>query len=239
MSPLANMVLTPLFPAVLVVGAIGLAIAGALPAAAGTVLLPLGLLLEAAGAVAAICADLPGSAVPVRGFTTMHALLVYLVIGVTVLGRWPGRLPVTATILHVPVPLMVRPAPILALAPAALLLLAAVWMTVSIYVSRHRIWPARHVPPEAVAATSLDYYLKQLVDRRDHLKREWLWHGPLLLACLLFFLIIFENQLPTPERLMKTLPFIVLLVVWVAAWAWQRWKMARQIQQEIDELKQP
>lgn len=119
------------------------------------------------------------------------------------------------------------------------LLLAAVWMTVSIYVSRNRIWPARHVPPEAVAATSLDYYLKQLVDRRDHLKREWLWHGPLLLACLLFFLIIFENQLPTPERLMKTLPFIVLLVVWVAAWAWQRWKMARQIQQEIDELKQP
>lgn len=118
------------------------------------------------------------------------------------------------------------------------LALAVAWMLASIYLSRHRIWRRKPMPPDAAVTTGLEYYRKRLEDRRDHLKREWLWHGPVLLACLLFFQIIFGNRLPSPERLLKTLPFVVLLGVWIVVGAWQRWRMAKEIQREIDELNQ-
>ncbi len=49
------------------------------------------------------------------------------------------------------------------------------WIVISLYWFRDRMGPA---PGDAMAATSRDYYRKEMERRRDHLRNAWLWHGP-------------------------------------------------------------
>ena len=125
-SPLANLLLVPLFPAVLVAGALGVIAAALLPSAGELVLAPLGGLLALALSVVRRCAAAPGAAIDVPWFTVLHAIIVYCLLAVAALGRLPGRRRRTAAYIgSPPTPLLARPLPVLAFAPAALLLLAA------------------------------------------------------------------------------------------------------------------
>jgi len=105
------------------------------------------------------------------------------------------------------------------------------WILVSLYWFRDLVWGRDAA--SAVAATGLDYYRKELERRRDHLRNAWVWHGPLLLACLILVATLAGKALPHMERM---LPFVALLAVWVVAAYWGRRKQASEIQREIDEI---
>jgi hypothetical protein len=110
-----------------------------------------------------------------------------------------------------------------------------VWVIVSLYWFRYRI--RRRPPrPDAPAAAGLEYYRAELERRRDHLKNEWLWHGPLFLACVTLVAILTRHVFSGFQPLRNVLPLLVLLAVWTGFGFWRRLRQARELQREIDEL---
>jgi hypothetical protein len=110
------------------------------------------------------------------------------------------------------------------------------WIAISLYRFRHRIWRREPARPDAAAATGLDYYRQELERRRDHLRNAWLWHGPLLLACLVLIGILAGKTFQGFQPLRNVLPLIVLLAVWTGFGFWRRRLQARELQREIDEI---
>ena len=108
------------------------------------------------------------------------------------------------------------------------------WVVISLYRFRRRIW--RPIRADAVAATCLEYYRKELEQRRDHLRREWLWQGPLLLACVILIAILTGNTFSGYQRFQNVLPLIVLLAVWTGFGLTRRRRQAKELQREIDEI---
>lgn len=110
-----------------------------------------------------------------------------------------------------------------------------VWALVCLYGFRNRIW--RGDSADAVAANGLEYYRKELERRRDHLRNEWVFHGPLLLACVVLILILFGGRFPRFAQLRSALPLLALLAVWTAFSIWRRRRQAAGLQQALDELR--
>ncbi len=112
------------------------------------------------------------------------------------------------------------------------LLAIVAWVLISLYRFRDRI---RHKAParDALAATGLEYYRKELERRRDHLRNAWVWHGPLFLACMIFVLTVMRRTLF--GRAWRVLPLVLLLAVWTAFGVWRRRRQAREVQREIDD----
>jgi len=113
---------------------------------------------------------------------------------------------------------------------------AAAWVAIAIYRFRRRIWRPGDRPADAAAATGLDYYRRELEQRRDHLKREWLWHGPLFLACVILIAILTGNTFSGYRRVQSVLPLVLMLAVWTGFSLVRRFGKAREIQREIDEI---
>jgi lipopolysaccharide export LptBFGC system permease protein LptF len=111
------------------------------------------------------------------------------------------------------------------------------WAAISLYRFRRRIWGRNPARPDAMAATGLEYYRKQLEQRRDHLRNAWLWHGPLFLACMILIAVLLGKAFPGVERLRSVLPLVVLLVVWTGFGLTRRRRQARELQREIDEIE--
>lgn len=120
-----------------------------------------------------------------------------------------------------------------ALQPAGLAA-AAVWIAVTAFRFRHVI-RGSGAPPDT-ASTGFEYYRRELGARRDHLRNAWLWHGPLLLAALLFAAGFAGRAFPGIDRLRAAAPLAAILVIWVIAGIWRRLRQAAAIQREIDEL---
>ncbi len=118
------------------------------------------------------------------------------------------------------------------------LALILVWIAISLYAMRRRIWGPRVPEPDAVAAASMDYYRHELQERRDHLRSLWLWHGPMLLACIVFLGAVLGRVWPVYQHIVNALPFIALLVVWSGVNLWQRRRQANALQRELEELDQ-
>ncbi len=114
-------------------------------------------------------------------------------------------------------------------------LAAIVWVIVSLYWFRSRL-RRRRSRPDAAAAAGLDYYRAELERRRDHLKNEWLWHGPLALACVTLAAILTGHVFYGYQPLRNVLPLLVLLAVWIGFGFWRRQRQAKELQREIDEL---
>jgi hypothetical protein len=119
-----------------------------------------------------------------------------------------------------------------------LLVLAAgvLWVLVSLYWFRDRIWPKQPAGGDALAATGIEHYRRELQRRRDHLRNEWLWHGPLVLACAALAAIYMGDLFVAWRRLESVLPLLVLLAVWTVFSIGSRRRQARAIQREIDGL---
>jgi hypothetical protein len=111
-----------------------------------------------------------------------------------------------------------------------------VWILASLYRFRDRIWRKDRPGRDALAATGVEYYRKELERRRDHLRNEWLWHGPLFLASTILVATILGKVYPGPERLLSALPLIILLVGWTAAGMRRRRHQASGLQRDIDEI---
>lgn len=121
-SPLANLLLVPLFPLVLVSGAVGLAIAALVPTAAAVALAPLGFLLDFSLTVTRLCAALPGATLTLRGVSGALVLAAYAVLGLAAFTRIPRpdrALPDIAV--QPPAPLSAFSLPALLLVPPMLL----------------------------------------------------------------------------------------------------------------------
>jgi hypothetical protein len=110
---------------------------------------------------------------------------------------------------------------------------AFVWVVVSLYWFRARIW-GRPTEKDALAATGLEHYRKELASRRDHLRNPWLWHGPLVLACLTLA-AIFADQINF-RGIQRELPLIGLLVIWAGLGFLRRLRQAADLQRELDEI---
>ncbi len=111
------------------------------------------------------------------------------------------------------------------------------WVAISLIWFRRRIWRPEGSRPDTVAAPGLEYYRKELERRRDHLRNAWVWHGPLVLSCLIFAAILIGRASPGWDRLPPSaLPLIVVLAVWTGYGFWRRRRQAREIQREIEEI---
>lgn len=111
------------------------------------------------------------------------------------------------------------------------------WVALTLYRFRHQIWPRDLSRPDMAAATGLAYYREELKRRRDHLRNAWLWHGPLVLACMILVATLAQKAFPGFERLRNALPLIILLVVWTGFGFRRRRRRARELQREIDEME--
>src|SRR5262249_37012935 len=106
-----------------------------------------------------------------------------------------------------------------------------VWVAISRYRFRRRLSRAD------AATTGLEYYRQELERRRDHLRNEWLWHGPLALACVLLVATMLQKTGLGFDRLTSAVPLIVLLVAWTVFGIRRRLIQARNLQREIDEIR--
>ena len=108
-----------------------------------------------------------------------------------------------------------------------------VWAAVTVFRFRNSI--RRHTPqPGALARTGLEHYRVELLRRRDHLRSAWIWHGPLLLACILSAATLTKRIVP--GRFRDTLPVFLLLAGYAVIGIKRRVRQAAELQQEIDEI---
>jgi hypothetical protein len=110
------------------------------------------------------------------------------------------------------------------------------WVLISLFRFRSRIWRGGRARRDELALPGLEYYRKALERRRDHLRNEWIWHGPLFLACLILLAAVAGKTFPGMARVETTAPLFVLLAGWTAYGIRQRRRQANQLQREIDEL---
>lgn len=113
------------------------------------------------------------------------------------------------------------------------------WCGVAVYFSGRRLRAMAAPAPDALAATCLEFYRRQLELRRDHLRSEWLWLGPVLLALIIFWMMFLAQGFSGMRLTVNLLPVVLALLAWIVFGIRHRRRMTRQIQQEIDELKQP
>ena len=110
------------------------------------------------------------------------------------------------------------------------------WVMISLYRFRDRLWRGRPAREDALALTGIEHYRKELEGRRDHLRNEWLWDGPLLLGCAILVMVMTARTFLGFERLRSAAPLIALLALWAGFGLRRRWRQASEIQREIDEI---
>jgi hypothetical protein len=113
---------------------------------------------------------------------------------------------------------------------------AIAWVAITVYRFRRRIWRRLAAPKDAMAATGVEYYRRELEQRRDHLRRAWLWHGPLLLACMVLTAILTGETFSGYQPLRNVLPLVALLAVWTGFGLMRRRRQAKELQREIDDI---
>jgi hypothetical protein len=114
----------------------------------------------------------------------------------------------------------------------------AAWVLITAWRSRKVILAREERRPAGLAVSGLEYYHGQLLQRRDHLRSAWLWHGPLALACITLFVIVFRFGMITMPRMLGIVPLLIVLVAWVAVRNLRRWRQVREIEQEIREVEE-
>ena len=88
------------------------------------------------------------------------------------------------------------------------------WVAISLIWFRRRIWRPESSSADTVASPGLEYYRRELERRRDHLLNAWVWHGPLVLACLIFAATLIGRASPGWDQLPSALPQIVVMAEW-------------------------
>jgi hypothetical protein len=110
------------------------------------------------------------------------------------------------------------------------------WVLITLYWFRGRIRRADAPPKDALAVTGQEHYRKELERRRDHLRNAWLWHGPLLLACMILIAVLTGKEYVAFRGLERVLPLVVALAVWTGFGLIRRRRQANELQREIGEI---
>ncbi|MBI4904674.1 MAG: hypothetical protein HY820_13620 [Acidobacteria bacterium] len=109
-----------------------------------------------------------------------------------------------------------------------------VWAAVTVL--RYRSFlRAKPIGPDELAIAGLEHYRAELLRRRDHLRSAWVWHGPLLLACILTAATLARRVVP--GRLWEALPVVLLLAGWAVIGIRRRLRQVADLQTEIDEIR--
>jgi hypothetical protein len=118
---------------------------------------------------------------------------------------------------------------------------AVAWSLAGQYFINRGMWPAT-LPADAPLGTGLESY-RQEVERRRYLSgRFLLWSfGPvaLAIAALIALLLSFgvRRGMLLKGTLLNMIPFLALLVIWIVSVFVMRMRDRRQLQREIDELR--
>ncbi len=111
---------------------------------------------------------------------------------------------------------------------------AALWIVTTAIRFRSLIW-GRSSPLNAAMSGSA-FYRRALEMRRDHLRNTWLWHGPLLLASVLFVASFAGHSFPGRNQFRNAAPLFLILGLWIVIGVWRRFRQAAALQREIDEV---
>ena len=101
------------------------------------------------------------------------------------------------------------------------------------------VWP-RKLASDAAAASSFEFYLRALEQRRDYGKHVWRRAG--LTFCFLGLAMVVLPALidgiqHSDRQLLNLVPFFLLLFTWIPAFLYFKKRGQRKIQQEIDDLR--
>jgi hypothetical protein len=113
---------------------------------------------------------------------------------------------------------------------------AIVWSLAGLYFLNRGMW-SRAMPGDAALTTGLEFYRRELERRQSLFSRVLLWSfGPILLAIATFILIL--AMVSGAKVFPNGLPFLVLVVIWIAAYFGIRMRGQRELQRQIDELNE-
>jgi hypothetical protein len=98
------------------------------------------------------------------------------------------------------------------------------------------MWSAA-MPEDVGLSTSLESYRREIEHQRYLFHRVLLWSfGPMLLAIGTFILAMARIGIRDPRSFPKAMPFMTLVIIWIAAYFVIRMREQRELQREIDEL---
>ncbi len=113
---------------------------------------------------------------------------------------------------------------------------AAAWSVAGLYFLNRGMWSAA-MPGDAGLSTGLEFCRREMERQRDLLRRVLLWSfGPVLLT--IGTLVVALTMAGTTNRgiFPNGLPFLIGIVVWIAAYFVIRFREQRELQHEIEEL---
>ncbi|MDQ2840393.1 MAG: hypothetical protein M3Y72_05000 [Acidobacteriota bacterium] len=111
---------------------------------------------------------------------------------------------------------------------------ALVWSFAGLYFLNQGKWSAG-VPQVAGFSAGLEFCRQEIERQRDYFHRILLWQlGPLLLAIGTFILAL--AIVAGRKTFLNAIPFMTLVVAWIAAYFVIRVRQQRELQCEIDEL---
>ena len=116
--------------------------------------------------------------------------------------------------------------------------LLSLWGIYYAYQAYKWIWPGR-LTPDATLNTTLQSYRSELEKRRDYGRHLWRRAGLTFLVLGVAMVIVpaLIKSLDTPRLLLNTLPFFVILAIWLAVFLRLRKRNRGKLQQEIEELR--
>jgi hypothetical protein len=128
-------------------------------------------------------------------------------------------------------------------APRAILAFAIAWSLTGQYFLNRGMWTAT-LPGDVALSTGLESYRREVERRRFLFSRIMLWQfGPVVFAIAILIVLIASlgtgnRGMPFEEALLKMIPFLTLIVIWIAAVFVIRMRQQRELQREIDELNE-
>jgi hypothetical protein len=118
----------------------------------------------------------------------------------------------------------------------SLFVVAIAWSLAGLYFFNRGMWSAA-LPEASALTTSIQSYRQEVQRRRSLFGRVLLWQfGPavLLIANIILFLAMVGGRSVFPNAL----PFLILVVIWLAAYFVIRMRDRRELQREIDKLNE-
>jgi hypothetical protein len=113
---------------------------------------------------------------------------------------------------------------------------AILWSLAGLYFLNRGMW-SRAMPGDAALSTGLEFYRRELERRQRLFRRALGWSlGPILLAIATF--ILYLAMVGGARFFPNGLPFLALVVLWIAAYFAMRMRGQRELQREIDELNE-
>ena len=125
----------------------------------------------------------------------------------------------------------------------AILAFAIAWSLAGQYFLNRGMWSAT-LPGDAALSTGIESYRREVERRRFLFSRVMLWQfGPVVFAIAILIVLIASlgtgnRGMPLKDALLKMIPFLTLVVMWIAAVFVLRMRQQRELQREIDELNE-